>query len=281
MYNIIPLVLILLSLAVIIVVIARKFAVLANLNIQTIQAEREAKFKEQIISNRLKRIILKWQSRVKRAIAPIGENTASFFRWFYNKLWEVKNSYMHETPLDQAGSTAMVDKLFNEADELWRAGRLQEMEKKLIEVISCEPKCIRAFRELGGVYLEQKSYHEAEETFKHALKLIDDWASENLLTTAGGSDKAAEKFDPENQRAGVYFDLTLVYKAQEQYDAAIIAAKKALLAEPNNPRYLDTMLELSIIKKDKIPAIDYFDKLLKVNPENNKLEDFKKQIELL
>ena len=46
MFNIIPLVLILLSLGVIIIIVLRKFAVLANLDVDSIPAEREARVRD-------------------------------------------------------------------------------------------------------------------------------------------------------------------------------------------------------------------------------------------
>jgi hypothetical protein len=38
-------------------------------------------------------------------------------------------------------------------------------------------------------------------------------------------------------------------------------------------------LRISIMLKDKITALEAFEKLLDVNPENQKLIDFKKQID--
>ena len=41
------------------------------------------------------------------------------------------------------------------------------------------------------------------------------------------------------------------------------------------------MLEISIIVKDKALALDAYKKLFKTNPENNKIAEFKKQIDEL
>ena len=51
MFNIIPLLLILLSFGVIIYIVVKKFSILANLDVDSIPAEREAKFKEKIIND--------------------------------------------------------------------------------------------------------------------------------------------------------------------------------------------------------------------------------------
>jgi hypothetical protein len=76
MYNIIPLILILLSLGIMAIIIVRKFPALANLDVDNIPAEKEAKFKEQIISNRLKRSFIKWGSKFIRLVKPLGNYLA-------------------------------------------------------------------------------------------------------------------------------------------------------------------------------------------------------------
>ncbi|MCG2695403.1 hypothetical protein L6248_00495 [Candidatus Parcubacteria bacterium] len=72
MYNIIPLIIILISLLVIIIVVSRKFSVLASLDLESIPAEKEARFKERIISSRLKRNFVRWGSKTIRFIRPVG-----------------------------------------------------------------------------------------------------------------------------------------------------------------------------------------------------------------
>jgi hypothetical protein len=58
----------------------------------------------------------------------------------------------------------------------------------------------------------------------------------------------------------------------------LLNARKALEIEPNNPRYLDTILEISIIKKDKVLANETYKRLKEVNPENQKLAEIKEEI---
>jgi len=92
MFNIIPLILILLGLAAIIVIVVRKFSILANLDIDNIPAEREAKFKEQIIGKRMKRNFLKYYSRLARIIGPLGEAIGNLFKWLHERLLEFKEN---------------------------------------------------------------------------------------------------------------------------------------------------------------------------------------------
>lgn len=283
MFNIIPLILILISLGIIIVIVVRKFSVLANLDIENIQAEKEAKFKEQIISNRLKRNFFKYYSKIIRAVRPIFQAAGVFFMWIYKKLVEFKEGYESEE-VPEGESQQAITKLFNEAEELIKKEELEQAEDKLVEIVSLDSKNIKAFRELGRLYFERKDYHEAEQTFTHALKLIekesDIYKVKAKFSEESEEGKIEEKDDRDinSQLASICFDLALVDKFTDNFDGALANINKAFRLEPNNPRYLDTKLEISIIKKDKVSALDAYDRLVEVNPENQKLADFKKQI---
>jgi tetratricopeptide (TPR) repeat protein len=259
MYNLIPLILILVSLTVIIFVITKKFAVLANIDIDSIQKEKEAKIKEEIVSNRLKRNFLKWSSKLVKATKFLGGKTVVLSRWAYNRLHDMRDNYKKDTEVVSEEKEAVVENAMDEVRELQKNEDWKEAEKKLIKIISLDSQNVEAFRSLGEIYLEQKNYSDAKETFKHIIKLLEDEEVEEELAEA-------------------YFDLALVNQEEDSLDEASEALKKALKLNPNNPRYLDTMLEISIINKDKISALDAYEKLEKANPENNKLIEFKERI---
>lgn len=264
MYDIIPLILILVSFLIIIIVVGKKFPLLANLDIANIPAEKEARFKERIISNRLKRNFIRWGAKITRFLAPAGEAIKVFSKWLFNKLIELKENYKREiitTGMQNISLTTQ--QLFKEAEELREKGEMELAEKKLIEIISLDSKNIKAFKALGKVYFDQKNYEQAKETFAYVLKFkenIDD-IEDNILYSQ------------------IYLDLTLVQMAAGNLEEAFINIGKALILEPNNPRYLDTLLEISIIKKDKISALDAYERMKQANPENQKLAELKKQID--
>lgn len=287
MYNIIPLILILVSLIIIIAIVFKKFSLLATLDIENIPAEKEAKFKERIIGARLKRNIIKWWSQFFRFIAPIATALNNLFDLLYKKLQKLKNDYQRpKSDLDLGDIKTKIDQYFNEAIALKKQDDLIAAEKKYIEIIGIDSKNIRAFKELGGLYFEQKSFEEAKQAFEHVLKLKQD--SEDILDNSAQiaeecdddkiRDNSVKALDINKQDAQIFYDLALVYQALDDLPEAINNLKKALKIEPNNPRFLDTMLQLSIIIKDKILALDAFNKLVEVNPENKKIELFKKQI---
>ncbi|MDO9399389.1 MAG: tetratricopeptide repeat protein [bacterium] len=287
--NIISVVLILISLIIIIVIVFKKFPLLATLDIKSIPAEKEAKIKEQIISARLKRNVIKWWLQFVRFTGPLVTVLNNLFSLLYKRLQRLKDE--HQKPVANLdNNNATIDQLFDEAVMLKKQDDLAMAEKKYIKIIGLDSKNIRAFEELGRLYFEQKSFEEAKQAFEHVLKLKQDDknVSDNLAQIANKKDGLSqserdyiESLKGNKQNAQTFYNLALVYQALNSLPEAINSLKEALEIEPNNPRYLDIMLELSIITKDKMLALDIYDKLVVANLENKKIELFKKQIDEL
>ena len=280
MYNIIPLILILLGLSVIIVIVIRKFSVLAALNVETIQAEREANFKEKIISSRLKRNFYKYWNRLLKVTRPLGSGLGNFFKWLHNRLIEFKESNRPE-PVASLNDEQKVARLFTDAEEMVKAENFDRAEKNYIEIISLDKKNIKAFRGLGKLYFSRKDFHEARQTFEHVLKLCEKALAEDghLSGRTGENEQATGEMM--NALAATYYDIALVCESTANPDGAAKNADNAIKLEPNNPRYLDFKVGISIIRKDKIAALDAYQKLLAVNPENQKLAEFEEKIKEL
>lgn len=290
MYNIIPLILILLSLGTIIYITIRKFPAMANLDVANIPAEKEAKFKERIISGRLKRGILKWYSRLNRFFRPANRAIATGFKWFYAKLIELKDSYKTDKTLPPEDLERRVVQLFEEAEEMRRLDDIVGAEKRLIEIIGLDAKNLKAFRALAALYFEKKDFEEAKETFKYILKLKegDEEAYDGLARIAKESgdltlakDEYLASLNFNSRRGQTYYDLALVFEAMKNFEEALASLEKALEIEPANPRYLDTAIRISIIIKNKNAAGEYFEALAKANPENQKLAEIEAEIKSL
>jgi tetratricopeptide (TPR) repeat protein len=248
---------------------------LANLDVSTIQAEREAKMKERIIGSRLKRNLSRYFHKLARILAPAGRGLTVMFKWIYRKLDEIKES-AEAAEETESGSVDIAEKLFSEAEELFRQEELEKAEAKLIEIIGLDAKNSRAFKLLGKVYFERKDYNEARQTLEHVLRLLEKEYDARLV-------EEKEEISDETKAlalniAEIYYDLAQAHRAMESHGPALAAIKEALKYEPNNPRYLDIKLEISIINKDKINALSALEKLKKVNPENKKFKEWEKKV---
>lgn len=276
MYNIIPLFLILLSLFIVIVIIVRKFPVLASLDLDTIQAEKEAQFKEQIISNRLKRNIVRYNSKFVNIFKPLGSAIANVLKSLYEKLLNFKENYNKEGVSELANNN--VDLMIGDAEELVREEKIEEAEKKFIDIISLDSQNLEAFKGLGKLYIDKKQYREAKQTFEHVLRLLE---HDELRIGASSTDEVGGLADNKvdnHYLSSIYYELSKACKDNEEYKEALANIIKSTEIEPNNPRYLDMKLEISIINKDKVVALEALEKLKEVNSENNKLKEFEEKI---
>src|SRR6056297_2558664 len=114
MYNIIPLILILACLIAIIVIVARKFSVLANLDVDNIPSEKEGKFKEMIAGNRIKRNIYGKSLKIKNGLSSVFNKFFSWGERYYGRLKEMKNHYDEELKSGEEKQENQVETLIDE-----------------------------------------------------------------------------------------------------------------------------------------------------------------------
>lgn len=251
---------------VIFVIIARKAGLLANIDVNQVASERARVLKQQIIADRLKRRLGKWSFWIVKSVKPISKFLRNSFDYVYDSL----NAWQRAQANRQAVLNQEIDKrieaLLVEAGELVKVDRFEAAEKKYIEIIGLDPRNFIAFNELGYVYYKKQSFNEALQTLEYALSLRRKNKKDN------------ETNPKDTEISQVHYLLGLVFEAIGDLNRAIISIKRALKIENNNPRYLDRLIEVSIIKKDKISAYDALKRLEMVNPENQKLEQFKQRI---
>jgi tetratricopeptide (TPR) repeat protein len=271
MFDIIPLIIILVTLTVIIVIAVRKFPMLAALDVETIQSEKEAIIKEQIIGKRMKRNIIRYYSKLANLSKPLFAWLFSLLSSFYKKLLDFKENYNKQEKTISGPND--IESLLSKADEAQRDERFEEAEKRYIEIISVDSQNLRAFRGLAKLYQQKKQYQEAKQTYEHILRLLEH-EEVRQQTVVPGSTAATDN----SYVAAIYFDLASSAKDNEEYRAAQAAINKACELEANNPRYLDMKLEISIMNKDKIAAVDALAKLREANPENGKIGEFETKI---
>lgn len=265
---IISLILIGLCLIVILAIILKKFPALAILDINNMPGEKEAKFKDQIIKQKVERDLARVGGRVARVWLFISRKVSDFLQSSQAQLKKVKLSYKTAAKISHVEKQKIIKDLFVAYADLLKKENYNEAEEKLVEIVSLDQKNISAFFKLGALYDEQKKWSEARQTYQYALKLARQYQDDETIM--------AELTIQE-----IYFSLAWVERESDDLEAALENIREALELEPNSPRFLDLILDLSIIKKDKDLAIESLEKLATVNPENNKLSDWKEKIENL
>jgi len=265
LFNVL-LILVLISLAVIIFILARKFPVLAVLNIENIPGEKEASFKKEIIKKRVDRDLERTVGAVARLWLAVGGKLKELLSVSEKNLKKAKAMYKKKQRMSWSDKNRTIRELIVEAEDAEKKGNASLAEEKLLEIISLDQKNLRAFFDLGKLYHEERKYPEAIQTLRHSLKIA--------AKQKGGEGS-------ELSAAEIYFSLALINRDSDNLDAAFEDMSDALDREPNNPRYLDLILDLSIMRKDKEAASRFLEKMAAINPENSKLQGWLEEIRSL
>ena len=251
---IIPIIGIVASLGVVLFVVVRHAPVLANLSVDSIAQVREKKFKDEIVSKKLKRGMENWFLKVMKFVKPMLGGVVKFVESVKHRANESRLKNKSSVEVKSEGvNVSQIESLFGEFEILVKDGNWDECEKKLIGIIEIDHKNVDAFAALGQVYFEKKNYDEAKQTLEHAIKL------------GGEHDES-------------YFDLAMVCRAMGDRSGCLESINKAVLLNKNNPRFLDLYLEVLIEEKDGEKAKEVLGDLRRVNGDNAKLGQFEKSV---
>ncbi|MCD4705529.1 tetratricopeptide repeat protein [bacterium] len=293
MYNIIPLSVIIASLAIILFIIVRKFPTISSVDIESLPQEQQDRLREKIVIDRIKRR-LKKLTVLNRIffIDKLSGFIKKKFKALYDKLLDLEKIYKFKPRMKnfKIKHKNKPDNVLDEAKILLMNNNLVEAEKKFIEAISLNPQNIKAYKGLGKVYLELKQYEQAKEVFEHIIKLDDKdsyvyFSLGEINLNNGDAALARENFlkavELKKHDAPTLIELAKVCQTLEYNEEALSYLKEVVNIDPNNPKYLDYLIKASIDLKDKNLAENILYKLEKINPENNKIEEYKNSIKEL
>jgi len=266
MLNIIAWIIAAFSLLVILYIVIRKFPALSILDVDNIPGEKEAKFKEQIFRKRIERDFSYVYKIWKNFRSSIGGLINNFLKKKYQKLSNARDELRRQKKLSFTEKRELIADLFLRAKNSLSEYNYEIAEKYLIEIISLDSKRLSAFLDLAEVYRLRKNFKEAKATLEHALK---------LALQLGRDPELLEGI----VLAEIHFSLAWVCFELGLFEESLEYTRQALDVEPNNPRYLDLILDLSIMRKDKKLALSSWEKLSEVNPDNQKLSELKAKID--
>ena len=212
--------------------------------------------KTQIIHLRFNRV---WKENVSSVAAffnPLVSVIHQVFLKALHHVQEIERHYHWKKGLPAPMSKDEIQKAVWEAGEMVNQGQKEQAEKKFMEVIKLDHRNSVAYKGLAELYWQQKDYQLAKSTFEHILKINHD--------------------DPE-----IYWKLGSLAWEQSQGELALTRFSRAYELAANNPKYIDSLLELSLAlgKKDNLWKL--VAKLKEVNPENQKLANFEERIRLM
>ncbi len=288
MWIILLLVIIAICLVWLLFIIFKKMPEVSNLDIASMQADKQGRARVKILEAKLSRRGQKINTGLGKVAAPIFGLIGSRLKRFKATVvvWEEKYK---QKPKKERAHPKTLDELFVEIDELVAKEDLAGAEKKAIEVIARNKKNVRAYEVLGNIYFASQSWDQAEEIYKYLIKLS--LLGDKKKSRTADLIKSQKLEDLETSFLGVievdpkiaiyYYRLGEVFESNERWDKALDSFLKSSTVEPNNPKYLDKIIELAIKVGDSGLAKKTYRHLKKINPENSKVEEYKEELDKL
>lgn len=245
------------SALVLLAILARVLPRVRDIDENTIVAAQSTVVKERLIARRIRRKILAASDWIDVRTAPVQQRVKTRFRAVIAALERLEIRYRTKAetlqPLNDTAAQAKLSALLAEAATARKAQEYPKAERLSIEAIGLAPNDAEVYRSLGELYLEKKDFPHAIETLRHALKLAPD-------------------------NAALFLDLAAINREMGAYKTALQRCQQAVALQPNDPKSLDALIEVSILVKDRALAERTLERLESVNPENQKLDDFRERI---
>jgi Tfp pilus assembly protein PilF len=253
-----------------------KMPLLANIDIVNLPAEREAAKKQSIIDDRIRRQLAQHGWWWRNLLEPLLARIKGIFWHGYGYLQKLDRQHLKNRLQDQGLNLQRAQQLLIDAEEALKKDELGSAERLAVESLELDKSKIDSFVILAEIYQKQKKYQEAEETWLYVIKRL---SQKYRADQARG--RLEEAFKVGQQLAEYQCSLGQLCLRNDHLERADQCLRQALKFEPKNPRYLDTLLEISIIRKDHVTAVLIFDTLAEVDPSNKNLVVYQTKIQQL
>lgn len=285
MEIILILLILIVSLILLALIVLRRLPELKVLDIAAIPKEKKDETKIKILETKFLRQHQKNQAKLSKAVLPFKTKTGDWLKKVSDQVKLMEKKYKHQEQVEEA-RVKSINELFGEAEALIKAGEFSKAETSLIEVIARDKKNFQAYEMLSKLYRLNKNYSQAEEVIKYLIKLkslkfrknksADDLKKERIEEA---ENELLEVVDTDSELSKYYDNLAEVYEAMDKKDKALDSYLKANAIEPNNPKFLDKVIELAIVVGDAGLAKKTYRRLKEINPDNAKLAGFGEALE--
>lgn len=293
MYSLLPFVLIIISLAIIIVIVVRRFPQLTLLDVDSIPEVKIERKKIELLKKRLAKETAAADAKRREMMKPIIQKLKEIqlaFRIYIGKVHQrlLEHNKKKKGLKGESREIINLQSLLQSAETALNQKNFDVAETKFIDIIKVDSKNVEAYRGLGQVYVQKGELEEAREAFEFILKLNpnDDDAMVKLaeiMRVVGNKEKAIEYYEGsiviDDHKAQRFFALAEILSEVGRDDLALESMRQAAELEANNPKYLDMLVELGVKCGSKQIAEEALQQLRMVNPENSKLAILKDKID--
>ncbi len=297
MSYLLPIFIIVLGLGGLGVIVYRKLPQLATLDVDNLPIEKEARKKKEIMLKRIEAEGKAARERWAKRFSPLRKLWGKVQLQFRVYVGRIEKLLRHQqkqkialetppTPAPEKENKALES--IREAEQFLAGGDNDRAEEAFIAAIKYDPGSAAAYRGLGSTYMAKGQFKEARETFAFVLEQLEPENDSVMVRLAEIAEAEGDTQTAINyyQQAVIVNDALsprfyhlgeLLLKIGEPHSAKE-AALSAVELEPKNPKYLDLLIETGILCGDKNLAIEAYQELRLVNPDNQKLKSFKDRI---
>lgn len=291
--SIISFVLAAIALAFAIFIVARHWKEIRLLDPDSIREERLKREREKVIQRRFERLHADRLATLSRFGRRIGKQATETYRRAYRRFQSFDNVYRSlSAPLSAIAPSQRerIKTLLAEARSLMRDLKWADAERRCVEVLSMDPRQTESYRLLGQIYLKQKLYPQASETFEYLVKTrkADDATFAGLADIAETSGDRAraegmrlKAVEASPRQAHRHAEAATFFLATADAARAWPFAKRASELEPTSAKYLELSLEVAILLGDRSEAETRYRRLRLLSDDPNRFQSWKEKIEAL
>lgn len=281
------------ALLVIFVIFVRHWKEIRLLNPESIKEEREKQKRDELMLQRFERMskdkIAPFKAMFQHAIFLIKTS----YHAVYLRLVQLERFYTQAKTPFAFMSPSVKDRirtLLDDGRSLARDTKYADAERRYLEALTIDKRCWDAYKGLGAIYLKQKMYTQARETFdflQHSKK-ADDVVFAGLAEIAEMDGDIARAEDM--RRRAVEFrprlpqrhaEMVELYLRHGQPAKAMPFAKRAIELDSKSAKYLELCLETGILLGDRNEARRLYDRLRLLTEDRVKLQAIKDKIDAL
>lgn len=279
--------------AIMAVILLRHWKEIRLLNPESIKEERERQKRDELLHQRFSRLASDKIGPIKRLLQrAILEGKKSYHAAFI-KLVRLEKFYKQAKAPFAMMAPSVKDRiklLLDDARSLARDLKWADAERRYLEVLQIDARNADAYKGLGMIYLKQKLYPQASETFEYLVKTkkADDICFAALADIAEVEGDMAKTEDMRRKAieirprlANRHAELAEFLLARKEYAKAWPYAKRSTELEPKSGKYLELSVDIAILLGDRNEAKRRYDKLRLLSEDHPKLQALKERIDIM
>ncbi len=273
--------------------LARRWTDLRLLDPLTIKEEQYRAKRETMIRKRFERMRAERSQPFRRLGRAFTRQVGALYDGATHRLRAIESSYGSvKSPFSSLTPTTRerIKLLLTEARSLMRDVKWAEAEKRFLDVLALDPHHVEAYKGLGQIYLKQKLYPQAQETFSFILKMkrADDatYAALAEIEEAAGHWHEAELYrlhavESGGKQAYRHAELAQHYIEAGDLLKAWPPAKRAVELEPNSAKYVEQALEIAVGMGDPQEARIWYQKFRLLSDDRSRFQYWREKVEAL